>query len=94
MPLYLARVSIGGGMHLGKAATHLGGCNVSYGGKELFHEEYAVLCSLGGLKVQPAAGGVIPDGAVQAGWEQDGSPLYAARAAFEGGLHPGKASFL
>lgn len=96
-------------MHVGKAAVHLGGCNISYGGKELFHEEYAVLCSLGGLQVVPAGGGVIPTGAVQAsvhafsslscslfpphqaGWEQDGSPLYAARALHEGGLHPGKA---
>jgi len=34
----------------------------------------------------------IPQGAFEAGQEKDGTPLYAARTFFEGGVHPGKLS--
>jgi len=39
----------------------------------------------------PTQGGNIPPNAIQAGNEQDGTPLYVARAFLEGGVHPGKA---
>jgi hypothetical protein len=37
-----------------------------------------------------ASGGTIPGGAVQAGNEANGAPLYICRAQYNGGLHPGK----
>jgi len=36
--------------------------------------------------------GEIPAGALVAGYEADGTPLYVARTEHEGGLYPGKAS--
>jgi len=61
--LYLGRASIGGGgMHIGKAAQHLGGCNIGYGGGERQETSYEILCSCGGLELKSAQGGVIPDG--------------------------------
>ena len=38
--------------------------------------------------------GKIPDGAVKAGEELDGTPLFIARAKFDGGVQPGKVSHL
>ena len=37
-----------------------------------------------------ASNGAVPTGAVRAGLEADGTPLYAARVAHGGGVHPGK----
>jgi hypothetical protein len=37
-----------------------------------------------------ASNGAIPAGAIVAGHESDGPILYAARAYYQGGLHPGK----
>jgi hypothetical protein len=42
------------------------------------------------LSWMAASGGDVPLGAVRAGWEGDGTALYAARAAHGGGAHPGK----
>jgi hypothetical protein len=36
--------------------------------------------------------GEIPFNALVAGYEEDGTPLYVARAEHEGGQHPGKTS--
>lgn len=37
-----------------------------------------------------ASGGSVPNGASKQGNEADGTPLYLARAKYQGGLHPGK----
>jgi hypothetical protein len=37
----------------------------------------------------PAAGGVVPQGAVIGGW-YTGGPLFVCRAPYNGGIHPGK----
>jgi hypothetical protein len=37
-----------------------------------------------------ASNGTIPDGAWMGGREQGGEPLYICRAAYQGGVHPGK----
>jgi hypothetical protein len=37
-----------------------------------------------------ATGGKIPDGAQSNGFEADGTPLWTARANYQGGVHPGK----
>jgi len=39
------------------------------------------------------SGGQIPDGAVVCGREENGDPLFVARARINGGLHPGKIRF-
>ncbi|KAJ2160707.1 hypothetical protein GGF46_002065 [Coemansia sp. RSA 552] len=44
----------------------------------------------GGLQWVNAAGGHIPPNPVQGGIEKDGTPLFIARAAYKGGLHPAK----
>ncbi|KAJ2725584.1 hypothetical protein GGI07_001213 [Coemansia sp. Benny D115] len=44
-----------------------------------------------GLQWVNASNGSIPPQAVQGGIEADGTPLFVARAMYEGGLHPGKA---
>ncbi|KAK9765437.1 hypothetical protein K7432_006252 [Basidiobolus ranarum] len=38
----------------------------------------------------PAAGGEIPESAIQGGRENDGKPLYIARTNYRGGVHLGK----
>ncbi|KAJ2550472.1 hypothetical protein EV175_004055 [Coemansia sp. RSA 1933] len=45
----------------------------------------------GGLQWVSASNGHIPPNAVQGGIENDGTPLFVARAIYKGGLHPGKA---
>ena len=38
-------------------------------------------------------GGIIPDGAIEAGSESNGDRLYICRARHAGGVHPGKIRF-
>ena len=42
-PLYIGRVKYEGGKHIGKVRPAFGGCNFSYGGKELCEKTYKVL---------------------------------------------------
>ncbi|KAJ2785674.1 hypothetical protein H4R18_000365 [Coemansia javaensis] len=46
---------------------------------------------LRGLQWISASNGRIPPNAVQGGTESDGTPLFVARVAYKGGLHPAKA---
>jgi len=43
-PLYVARGSIKGGLHIGKVRPAFGAANISYGGKEVKVRHYEVLC--------------------------------------------------
>lgn len=42
-PLFIARANYEGSLIVGKAATHLGGCLIPYGGQEVYAETYEVL---------------------------------------------------
>lgn len=87
-PLYVARANYEGGVHPGKVRTEFGAANIPYGGIEVKVNPYQVLC--GSFRWVAATNGAIPDGAVICGKESNGTPLYVARANYEGGVHPGK----
>ena len=92
-PLWVAR-TIGGtaGLpiaQLGKVRPGFGGAFFPFGGNEVFSAEYEVLMEAG-LWVAGDPGGKIPIGAVVCGEDADGGPLFVARAAHSGGVHPGK----
>lgn len=87
-PLYVARAGYSGGVHPGKVRPAFGGANIPYGGGEHKVNPYDVYC--GGGHWKAASGGNIPIDAVTCGHEADGTPLYAARASYQGGIHPGK----
>ena len=42
------------------------------------------------LSTSHSSGGEVPPRALQAGWEANGTPLYAALVNYGGGRHPGK----
>ena len=86
--LYIARARYRGGLHPGKVRPEFGAANIPWGGKEEKVKCYEVF--VGNGKWVQASGGNIPVGAIKAGKEADGKPLYIARAYYEGGLHPGK----
>jgi hypothetical protein len=82
-PLYVCHSSYNGGIHPGKIVA--GNCNISYGGRELPRPNFEVLTGSGIWKAaQPQF-----EAAFAAGQEQS-SPLYLCRAAYNGGIHPGK----
>lgn len=87
-PLFVARAKVHDGVHPGKVHEQFGSANIPYRGKEVKVREYEVLMNQGIW--EPASGGQIPDDAVVCGHEADGTPLFAARAHYRGGLHPGK----
>ena len=87
-PLWVARASHAGGIHPGKVRLEFGAANIPYGGLEVKESDYDVLMEEGCWV--KASGGRVPDGAVVAGFEADGKPLYVARAAYNGGIHQGK----
>ena len=86
--LFVARAFLNGGLHPGKIRGEFGAANIPFGGLEVKVAQYEVLINPG--RWIPAQGGQIPDGAVKLGAEADGTPLYVARAWYQGGLHPGK----
>jgi hypothetical protein len=64
---------------------------MGHAGKEfMVHEN--VECYAGDGQWVPARNGQIPEGAVPAGYESNGTMLYAARAFVDGCLTPGKIS--
>ena len=87
-PCWVARASNSGGIQLGKVRPAFGAANIPYGGKEIKVTDYEVLMEEG--RWVKASGGRVPDGAVVAGFEADGKPLFVARAAYQGGIHQGK----
>jgi hypothetical protein len=87
-PLFIARAEYKDSLQLGKVRPEFGAANIPYGGEEVKVNPYEVL--MGAAHWKPAVNGNIPDGAVVAGHEKDGQPLYVARAVYMGGVHPGK----
>ena len=87
-PLFVARAAYQGGIHPGKVRLAFGAANIPYGGAEVKVADYEVL--LGEVRWVKASGGRVPDGAVVAGFEANGEPLFVARATYQGGIHPGK----
>lgn len=87
-PLFVARAKLDNGVHPGKVQEQFGSANIPYRGREVKVREYEVLMNQGIW--ERASGGQIPEDAVICGYEADGTPLFAARANYEGGLHPGK----
>jgi hypothetical protein len=89
--LYLCRANFKGGVHPGKIRPAFGGCNVPWGGAEHAVRSYEVLVgSHGSYSWTRASGGGVPPGALAAGREANGDPLYICRGNFQGGVHPGK----
>ncbi|MEU4160585.1 DM9 repeat-containing protein [Actinoplanes sp. NPDC026670] len=88
-PLWVCRVRMYGGVHPGKVRPGFGAAQATWGGKEVSIDEYEVLMDRGAWGI--ASGGAVPAGALPAGRESDGEPLYVARAAVAPGtLHIGK----
>ncbi|WP_205217117.1 DM9 repeat-containing protein, partial [Enterococcus hirae] len=88
-PLWICRVKLAGGLHLGKVRPGLGAASIAYGGTETEVSAYEVLMDAG--EWQDARDGEVPAYAYVAGREGDGWPLYAARVRTpDGGTHPGK----
>lgn len=87
-PLFLARATYQGGLHPGKVRLAFGAANIPYGGDEVKVANYEVF--VGTAHWVTASNGKIPSSAVVVGYEANGEPLYTARAAYQGGLHPGK----
>jgi hypothetical protein len=90
--LYAARAYYQGGLHPGKIETGFGGAHIAWGGKEISVPNYEVFCGVreGYYTWVRASGGNIPSNAIEVGHESDGPILYATRAYYQGGLHPGK----
>ncbi len=88
VPLFLCRAKSGEGLHPGKVRLRFEAANIGWSGLEIKVNDYEVYC--GGAKWEKASDGRVPDGAIVIGSEPGGAPLYAARAEFENGLHPGK----
>src|SRR5260370_33185209 len=77
------------GIPPGKTRPGFGGAFIPFGGNEvLITSDYEVLITQGVWLA--GSGGQIPDGAVVMGREENGDPLFVARAQLEQGLHPGK----
>ncbi|MBI5516716.1 MAG: DUF3421 domain-containing protein [Deltaproteobacteria bacterium] len=89
-PLYVVRAAHGDGVHPGKVNPNSRGAFIAWGGEEVLLSSYDVLQDDGGVAWRPARHGDIPGDAFEVGQESDGTPLYVARASWEGGLHPGK----
>ncbi|HEV3199590.1 MAG TPA: DM9 repeat-containing protein [Bryobacteraceae bacterium] len=104
LPLYYCRGKIGGGpqprppvmpvsLQLGKIRPGFQGCVVPYSGSELTLGNYEVLVSLDPpmpLAVVSAINGFVPQDAIHAGTDADGTPLYICSAIFGAGNYPGK----
>ena len=89
-PLYIARARYENGIHIGKARKEFEGALIPFGGREIKVSFYDVY--MGSQKWVSAKNGEIPIGALVAGKEADGNPLYVAKADFGGGTHIGKVS--
>ena len=88
-PLYIARVTCDdGSIHPGKVRSVFHAAYIPLGGQEVPFKHYQVF--VGNCRWAKAADGKIPVGAIVAGCEADGTPLYVARAKYEDGLHIGK----
>jgi hypothetical protein len=96
-PLWVARASLGGGLHLGKVRPGFGAALIPFGGQEVRVNDYEVLMEPGiwnGAIRDGQADHGIPTNAIVCGHEPSGDPLFAARSAVGGaGVQPGKTRF-
>ncbi|KAJ3034880.1 hypothetical protein HDV00_004568 [Rhizophlyctis rosea] len=95
-PLYVARSKhTDGSLQVGKAGPSTGGgCLYAWGGKELYSSVFEVLVGdQNAVRWVGVSGNAQPNGwsPVEAGKDTDGSPLYIAKADYEGSTQPGKA---
>jgi len=79
------------GIQPGKVRPGFPGAFIPFGGKEISVGTYEVLMQAG-IWIA-GSNGQIPDGAVVCGREENGNPLFVARANVGGGVHPGKIRF-
>ena len=88
--LYVCRASYNGGIHPGKVVA--GNCNIGFGGQEVVLQQFQVLVTDPHPHAFPEWGPPKDDmaGAVVGGRESSGSPLWVCRAAYNGGIQPGK----
>jgi hypothetical protein len=89
-PLYVCRGSYNGGIHPGKIVA--GNCNIGFGGQEIVLQQYRVLVTENHPHAFPEWGRPKDDlaDAFVGGQESSGAPLSLCRAAYNGGIHPGK----
>lgn len=87
--LYLCHARYNKGLHPGKVVDN--SCHIGWGGKEVLIRNYEVLTVPRSVRLNWVAtsNGRTARGAVQGG-DEKGRPLYVCRAAYKGGLHPGK----
>ncbi|HEX2955939.1 MAG TPA: DM9 repeat-containing protein [Chitinispirillaceae bacterium] len=87
--LYVCRATYHDGVHPGKLVGNC--CSIGWGGREITLPNYEVLVSSvpSSLQWVPASNGAVPSNAVVGGHEP-GRDLYVCRAAYHGGVHPGK----
>jgi hypothetical protein len=88
-PLYIIRARVGSGVHPGKLNPANGTGYVSYGGTEV-EQKSGLEAFTGTGDWVAAADGEVPFGAIKAGRDDDGSPLFIIRARYQGGMHLGK----
>ncbi|PIA17200.1 hypothetical protein COEREDRAFT_41061 [Coemansia reversa NRRL 1564] len=97
-PLFIAYGEFKGGLHPGKAGPHLkdGGFALGWGGRAQRLNEYYVLCGdinrAKWINVNGPAKLDESERPVEAGREQNGQPLYIARATVGNSLQLGKAA--
>lgn len=90
-PLYAARAYTQGSLQIGKVRPGFGGALIPFGGSEVKVRDYEVLTGQPfALLWSPARGDAVPANAMQAGKEADGTPLYVAKAHYNGSVQPGK----
>jgi len=96
--LYIGRSYVDGGVQVGKASPAFKkGCVLGYGNDEHHVEDYEVLVGdMSGLRWVPTSGRLDVESLryrpVEGGHENNGAPLYIAKASYKGVEHPGKAS--
>ncbi|KAJ3192325.1 hypothetical protein HK101_006720 [Irineochytrium annulatum] len=91
--LYLARTLMNNGLHIGKVGLNLNVPSIPYGGKEHGVEgDVEILLIAPNARWVQTSGNAIPSDAVVSGYEDDGRPLYAARADVGKGLFGKKSS--
>lgn len=88
--LFLARGTHNGGVHIGKVRSGFTGMSTAYGGQEVTISNYEVLVATANTWVRVTPGSSFPANALPVGHESDGTPLYAGRVAYNGGVHLGK----
>ncbi|KAJ3658327.1 hypothetical protein Zmor_010072 [Zophobas morio] len=88
-PVYIGRAHFGNELAPVHVVPAKRAAYVAHDGKEHPVQNYEILC-INYLKWVPARGGHVPAGAVQAGHNKDGAPLYVGRVSHDGSWIIGK----